>query len=348
MSDGPRDARRSGSGRVSVVIPTFNESDHLGRSIPALVSQRDPNHEFEILVVDDGSTDDTVRVAESLGARVLPHGRNAGPSSARNRGAKAARGEYLLFVDADVVVHRGAVARMASFLDDNPAVAAVIGSYDTDPQAPGVLTQYKNLLHHFVHQNGSRRAATFWSGCGAIRRNVFLAIGGFDERGYPRCIEDIELGYRLRAAGHEIVLDRDLQCTHLKRWTLCSWIRTDVFCRAIPWTGLNLRHGSAPNDLNIATSQRLSVFLTLAAAGLLISAALHPVGALLATLAVLAVVALNYRLFGFFLRVRGPWFALCCVPLHLLYFLYSGIGFAYAWLMFRLGRRAYDWNAPRG
>ena len=123
------------------------------------------------------------------------------------------------------------------------------------------MSQYRNLLHHYVHQRGQIEASTFWGACGAIRRSVFEEVGGFDEERYPRCIEDIELGYRLRRAGHRIVLDKNLQGTHLKKWTLWSVIRTDVCCRAMPWTRLILETRSAPDDLNLRDGQRVSVGL---------------------------------------------------------------------------------------
>ena len=84
-----------------------------------------------------------------------------------------------------------------------------------------MVSQYRNLLHHFVHQEGNPEASTFWAGCGAVRRAAFDAVAGYDEARFRRpSIEDIELGYRLRRAGYRIRLDRDLQCTHLKRWRL--------------------------------------------------------------------------------------------------------------------------------
>jgi len=300
-----------------------------------------------VTVVDDLSSDDTVSVSESLGARVCRLSENSGPSRARNVGAAEARGEYLFFIDADVRIHPGAVWRAVRILDEDPSAAAVFGSYDDRPQARGLPTEYKNLLHHFVHQTGKRQASTFWSGCGAIRRSVFHEVGGFDEIGFPRCIEDIELGYRLRAAGHRILLDRKLQGTHLKRWSLRSWITTDICCRAIPWAQLNLERRVAPDDLNIAWRQKLSVLLTAIGATLVALAPFQPWLLAGGVLAALAVVGLNWRLFDFFRRVRGLRFALACVPLHLFYFLFSGLSFAVVWVAFRAGLQVPDGNAPR-
>src|SRR5439155_19309366 len=103
---------------------------------------------------------------------------------------------------------------------------------------------------------------TFWSGCGAVRRRVFFDVGTFDAKRYSRpSIEDIDLGARLRAAGHRIFLNKAMQATHLKRWTIKGMTACDIFDRAIPWTLLNLQHRKLPNDLNLGLSQRASALL---------------------------------------------------------------------------------------
>ena len=138
-------------------------------------------------------------------------------------------------------------------------MTAVFGSYDSRPAAAGLVSRYRNLLHHFVHQNGNREASTFWAGCGAIRRSVFEKIGGFGSKRFSRpSIEDIELGYCLRQAGYRILLDKGLQGTHLKRWNLYSLIRTDISCRALPWSRLILESKRLPDDLNLKIGQRVS------------------------------------------------------------------------------------------
>ena len=83
----------------------------------------------------------------------------------------------------------------------DPGLVAVFGSYDDDPPADGAVSTFRNLLHHHVHQAAAGPASTFWAGLGALRRDAFLASGGFDERRYPASsVEDIELGMRLSAA----------------------------------------------------------------------------------------------------------------------------------------------------
>ena len=126
----------------------------------------------------------------------------------------------IFFLDADVAIHDDTLSRVVARFEADPGLAALFGSYDDSPTAPDLVSQFRNLLHHYVHQQGefvaeARPARTFWTGCGAIRRHVFLDYGGFDPQLYRRpAIEDIELGYRLTRAGCRIQLVRDIQATH--------------------------------------------------------------------------------------------------------------------------------------
>jgi glycosyltransferase involved in cell wall biosynthesis len=283
---------------------------------------------------------DQPRCARLVGTRmhasVLRLTRNSGPSSARNLGARDATGEILFFVDADVIIGPDAVSRVVRTFAQHPDVDAIFGSYDDEPRAPGLVSQYRNLLHHYVHQHGAVDASTFWSACGAIRRSVFEAVGGFDEKRYPRCIEDIELGYRLRRMGHRILLDKGLQGTHLKRWTLRSMVRTDICCRAIPWTRLILETKSAPDDLNLRGGQRASVAAVGVALLSLPLTAWRPEAAILGAAALLTVLILNRPLYRFYLRRRGLPFSVVAFFLHVLYYLYGGLTYIYVWCDCRL------------
>ncbi len=260
------DDRTQGVSPVSIVIPAHNAAAHLDACLAHLAQS--VVAPLECIVVDDGSTDTTAEVAHRYGATVIRAEARGGPARARNVGAGAARGDILLFLDADVCVRPDTVARVAAAFRSDPALDALIGSYDDAPEAPDFLSQYKNLLHCFTHQTARREASTFWSGCGAIKREVFSAHSGFAE-GYERpAIEDIELGYRLAVARRKVILDRTLLVKHLKRWTLWSLLRTDIMDRGIPWTELILRDGRMPNDLNVQLSQRVSAALALLLVGL--------------------------------------------------------------------------------
>jgi glycosyltransferase involved in cell wall biosynthesis len=333
---------------LSVIIPVYNNPQDLRECLSALIASSCPGS--EIIVVDDASTDDTPSVAAQMGVRVLRLAKNSGPAAARNYGARHALGDILFFVDADVVVAPGAVSRVLAVFTEHQDVAAVFGSYDAQPQAKGVVSRYRNLLHHFVHQNGNPEASTFWAGCGAIRRSVFQELGGFDAQRFPRpSIEDIELGYRLRQAGHRILLDRALQGTHLKRWTLGSVICTDTFYRAIPWSRLILERKQAPDDLNLKGGQRLSVALVGLACLSLPLLLLRFELIFLPALCLVGVTVLNRQLFSFLSRQHGLYFASRCIPLHLLHYLCSGLSYLSIWIVFQLkSLKAHSPTPPIG
>ncbi len=332
--------------QVSAIIPAHNAAKTIARCLTALQgSQPRPD---EIIVVDDCSTDGTGETARALGARVLRTSAQVGaaaqvgPAAARNQGAEAATGDLLFFVDADVVVHADALARALDALGRDGSLTACFGSYDDAPPEPDFLSQYKNLFHHAVHQAGHDEATTFWAGCGVIRRVDFLAVGGFDADRYSEpSIEDIELGYRLIRAGRRIRLCKQMQATHLKRWTAGSLLRTDVCRRAVPWTLLLLREGRLPNDLNLRRTDRVS---TIAVYLLLISGwsvprrqAARCVGAI----AVVLLLAVNYPLYRFFHRRRGARFTALAILWHWFYFLYSGFSFALGLLRHAAGDRRH-------
>ena len=220
----------------------------------------------EVIVVADGDSGGSRRLAEKWGARTLKIPEPEGPGAARNLGARHATGHILFFVDADVTVKPDAIRLVATAFEKDAPPAAIFGSYDDEPWEGNFLSQYKNLAHHRVHQTANREASTFWGACGAIKRGIFFKIGGFNEKyclrrgtSAPGTVEDIELGYRLRKAGYPIELVKELKVKHLKRWTLSSLLKADILYRAVPWSRLILREGRFLNDLNTKVSDRVSV-----------------------------------------------------------------------------------------
>lgn len=331
---------------LSVIVPAYQGELVLPLVLAALRASDLPREQWELIVVDDASTDATAQVAARYADRVLSlPGRPHGPGHARNRGVEASRGEWVVFIDADVVVHADALRLIAAIARNEPEVDAVFGAYDDAPPAPQFISQYRNLLHRYTHQVGAGEAETFWAGCGAVRKRAFVAIGGFDEARYPRPqIEDIELGYRLRDQGGRILLRPEIQGAHLKRWTWRGSVRTDLFDRGVPWVRLLLERGglSERESLNVKRGEQVKtaivgVALLLAAAALL----LRRWDAFMASAALLGAVAVsNRRQIAWFARVRGPVFALATIPMNLWYYLLSGtcvvLGYA---LHVRDGRR---------
>lgn len=312
-----------------MIVPVYNDAVNLRACLEAIRRSEPPVE--ECIVGDDGSTDDSGAVARALGAAVVRLERRSGPAAARNAAAAAASSEVLFFADADVCVHPDAIARAGDLLGREPALDAVIGAYDTSPSAPGFISQYRNLQHSYVHRVAKRDASTFWCGCGAVRRRTFLELGGLDTAYTRPCVEDIEFGYRLRRRGGRIALDPDMQVQHRKRWTIAGMLRCDILDRALPWTDLIHRYRDLPNDLNVAASQRASAALVLAAvAG---ACAGYP---LISAALLVPAIWLNRGFYRFLRDHRGLWFAARAVPLHLLYFAYSALAFAFGTLRWRL------------
>ena len=259
-----------------------------------------------------------------------------GPAAARNEGATAASGDVLVFIDADIEIHPDAFARIRHAFASDPELCAVFGSYDDRPRAPGVVSVFRNLLHHHVHQSSAGPATTFWGGIGAVRRDAFELVGGFDhERFALPSVEDIELGMRLTAAGKRIVLEPAIQGTHLKRWTLAQMVRTDLFQRGIPWVDLLIESRSGSSVLNLGWRHRLSTLAVLAGVGGLAARRPRVTAASLG-----ALVVLNHSFYTLLARQRGGPEAVAGVGLHSLHHLTGALSVPAALL--RRGRRRLD------
>ncbi len=297
-----------------------------------------------ILIVDDASTDGAAKqAAERYGTNYLELSRGPqGPAVARNAGAREAGSvDAYLFVDADVCVHPSTLEGFKAGLMQYPEVDAAFGSYDDDPPATGWISRYKNLLHHYMHQQADRDATTFWSGCGVIRQAAFQSVGGFEHAFSAPSIEDIELGVRLVEAGFRIEVWPHLLCTHLKRWTLGSWLTTDIFQRALPWCRLILaKGGRVPATLNLGYRERVTAGVVCLLVLSLLSVPFVGTMALgLSALCAVGFVLLQCRLLLFFARCGGIRFASAAALMHVVYYLYSCATYAYVMASAAVGDR---------
>jgi GT2 family glycosyltransferase len=282
---------------LTVVIPATDGRTTLGRVLDAV--HRAAGAPEELIVVDRPD--------------------HLGPAAARNLGSRQATGDVLVFVDADIEVHGDVFARIRSAFENDTSLAAIFGSYDDDPGAEGIVSDFRNLLHHHVHQEGAGVATTFWAGLGAIRRDVFLALGGFDEQRFPRpSVEDIELGMRLHAQGGRIVLDPAIRGKHLKNWTLASMAKTDLLRRGVPWLRLVFENHPGSTALNLGWRHRIGTGASLL---LLLGMVRRKPWLVGSTLALLIV--LDRRFYLLLFRRRGPRLVALGVPLHVVHRLTS-------------------------
>lgn len=314
---------------LSVIVPVYNGEATIRQCLERVYGSA--FRDFEVIVVDDHSTDGTAAIVRSFPCQLICCPENLGAGAARNLGAARASGRVFYFLDADILVNSDTFGQAMDALGRHPECSAIFGSFEKNTPADNFVSVYKNLLHHYTHQNSNEEAATFCGGFGAIRRDVFFEMRGFD----PKCrfMEDVELGCRLHRAGHRIRLNKQLQVTHLKRYTFAGLIRSDVIGRAIPWTRIILDSRLIRNDLNTQVHNVVSVpvsFLLLAA--LVIPRLWSVLGLPLCLPAAVVLVALNRGFLRFAWRERGFAFLTGAILMCCFGYLYSGVGAFIGWL----------------
>ncbi|MFN2617501.1 MAG: glycosyltransferase family 2 protein [Thermoleophilaceae bacterium] len=281
--------------QLTVIVPAADRRPTLTPCLEAIVAADDPPDE---VVVADGPAP-------------------LGSAQARNEGALKATGDVLVFVDSDVRVRADAFTRIREAFGRDPSLSALFGAYDEAPPS-GLVSSFRNLLHTHVHQISAGPSRSFWTGIGAIRREAFLELGGFDVS-YP-WIRDIDLGMRLCAHGHRTELDPSIQGSHLKQWTLREMLRTDFARRGKPWIFLLLQHRSVPADLNLGWRHRLSASLSL-----LLGLSLLRRRAAWGSAASLGIVGLNHRLYAMLAARSGRRSLPAAFLLHVIHHLVSAL-----------------------
>lgn len=325
---------------ISILIPVKDDSHNLDHVIAAL--NRSDLSDVEVLICDDGSHPPVERNCslESPDRFLLYRTGGCGPSRARNFLAQKAQGDYLFFLDSDTEPLDDTLTMVRRIIVEYPHLDGFIGSYDPSPREASVISRYKNLSHHFVHQNAAGRISTFWCGCGIIKRDVFVDAGGLNEA-YPHpSIEDVEFGMRISRTGKIVALFPGLQVRHLKNWTLVNWVKTDLVRRGIPWIRLMAARGQWLRELNFNAKGRAAALAL--CAGLLSGAAglAFPRLLLLAVLFLSGFLVLNRTLFRFLLQREGLIRMALMVPIHMLYTLIAVTSFALGLL------QTWLWGAP--
>lgn len=330
----------------SVVIPAYDAMDTLPACLDALEAARP--RPAEIVVYDDGSSDGTGDYARSRGAKVIGGDRaNRGPGYGRNVGVAAARNGIVVFVDADVVVAPDAPGLLAKKVAARGVVAA-FGAYCDEAPVSRLTGRYANLRHHHTHVqaaggDAAAEAETFWSGLGAVDREAYLRVGGFDETLYDRpCIEDVELGVRLRERGGRILLVPDARGTHLKDWTLRQLWHTDVFARAVPWSKL-VAEGRIGDTLNTNDREKTKSVLAHAVWLSALGAVFVPIMLIVTAILCATYVFANRRFLGVLGR-QSKRLAVVGTALHWAYHLYASVAFALVMVLTglrtRMGQRS--------
>jgi glycosyltransferase involved in cell wall biosynthesis len=316
--------RSSSTPLLSIIIPVHNGGETIALCLSSIIDSSFTD--YEIIVVDDGSSDNTTDIVAKFPCHLIRLTESRGAARARNQGAALARGKYLFFTDSDIMIQKNTLQKLIDILDSDTGYHAVIGSYTKHTRVNNFLSVFKNYCHHFTHQKSREEALTFWTGCGGIEKRIFIKQGGFSESYTSASIEDIEFGYRLSRQGYRIKLAKSIQVTHLKRYTLSSLIRSDVLNRAVPWTTLMLDSHTFQSDLNTTFANAVSVF-TVQLIPFTILLSLYNEDFLHVVFAEMVLFSLcNMDFYHFLIQNDDFAFTIKSVAMSFVYFYYSGLG----------------------
>jgi GT2 family glycosyltransferase len=324
---------------LSVVVPVRNGEISLAQTLRTIRNSDLAGQEFELIVVDDSSTDRSAAIAARYADKVVRlTGDRSGLAYARNRGAELAHGEAIAFIDSDVMILPDTLARMHKYLDGQQGLAAISTALDSEPGASNFISQYWSLLLHFGDKTHPGICGHFSSRCGMVRRSALMSIGMFDEWKFGTgTLEGVELGLRFERGGYDVLLDPAIQVTGLKRWTLSTvfrevWNRSALLARSLGYQRTRMR---TPGDVVFTLSRAaIPALALLGTAGL--SAAFLPTPAgwpVRVAIVVAAVVLTNFSVLRFFLRERGFAFAVGVVPVHFLFQSVGAAGLCAGWIM---------------
>ncbi len=245
---------------ISVVIPAYNVERVIGRCLDALLAQTLTRDQYEIIVVDDGSTDGTGAAARARSVRVLRQ-ENCGAGAARNTGAHAAQGHIVLFLDADSVPDERWIQAMAQLFADRE-VAGVSGEKKT--RQTNWVARFVQAEYDYKYGLIAAHGATDFvdSSTAGYRREIFLANGGFDAAMMEA--EDTELSFRLAERGYRLVLARDAVAYHTHPERLGEYLRRK-FQYAV-WRAVVYRRmpGKVASETRTPPTQKLQVLIAFA------------------------------------------------------------------------------------
>ncbi len=199
---------------ISIIIPVLNAEKTISKTLHSVLASS--FRDFELIVVDDGSTDGTLSLVSGFAVRVIKSGPRRGPAHARNLGAKESKGDALLFLDSDVCLRGDTVQKMMETINEGRADAAA-AIYSRRSLNAGFFRNFK-ALHNYSYckfvepQVGAD--VIFATFCAMIRKDLFMELGGFDVRYKSNDIEDYELGYRMVDRGYTLVRNRAVEVDH--------------------------------------------------------------------------------------------------------------------------------------
>ncbi|MCM8790574.1 MAG: glycosyltransferase family 2 protein [Candidatus Omnitrophica bacterium] len=221
----------------SIVIPTYNSAKTLAGLLDSIQKQRFAN--FEVIVVDDNSSDGTLGIASRYDCKVFSLKKNRGAAYARNYGAQKASGNILIFFDSDVILYEDVLKRIHERLSKDK-MPVLIGMYSGEPANKGFIPEFKALQEEVWYSRiPSNKATPFTPYVGIIRKDLFLSLGGFDVKYKDADVEDYEFTIKLMKKVPNIYLDREIKVKH--HFPGIKKLVRSYFRRCFLWTEIFLK-----------------------------------------------------------------------------------------------------------
>lgn len=231
---------------ISIIVPNYNGSNTISMCLRNIYSSTYKN--YEVIVVDDGSTDNSISEIKKYNCKLVKLNKNKGPSCARNAGAEFASGDIFLFIDSDVCIQNDTLNLINGRFNMDADISAVVGMPDKYCKFKNIASQHFNLRVHFNYLNMPKYIPILYGSLCAVKKEAFFNVGGFDTELKKAGVEDNDLGYRLNDNNYKILLDKNIQFNHYKYISLLKLLKND-FLRASDRRKLMLRRNNTLRDI---------------------------------------------------------------------------------------------------
>jgi len=297
---------------ISVIIPNHNGAKTIGLCLEAALAAEYPN--FEVLVVDDCSTDSSIAIIDSYPCRLIRLPKHGGASKARNTGAQNSRGDLLFFIDADCILEPDTLAKAAAAFDKEGPGVVIGGTYTWLPYDKKIFSIFQSIFIHYSETKNCSAPDYIATHAMLISKELFLKSGAFDEHFMP-ILEDVEFSHRLKKSGVRLLMAPEVQVQHIFNFSLVKSLRNG-FRKSKYWSVYSIKNkdlladsGTASQEIKINVLANFLVLLLLLGAILLKSG----LPLLAALLVVFSNLYFNRKLLMAFYAAGGPSFAIFAV-----------------------------------
>ncbi len=318
---------------VSVIIPNRNGATTIGKCLGAALASRHAN--FEVIVVDDGSEDNSVSVIAQYPCKLVQLSKHGGAAVARNQGVRHARGAILFFTDADCLLQDDTLALAAATLAAEGPGTIVGGTYTVTPYDRRFCSRFQSVFIRYFESRRAPAADYIATHALAMDADSFRWHKGFTHGPLP-ILEDVEFSHRLRRAGFRLVMNPAIQVQHIFNYSLLRSLR-NAFTKSMYWTGYaignrDLLADSGTASVGLKVNVCVQAFNGLMLAGYLLSG--RPEFLVLLSVALAFNLFVNRGLLLAFRRAEGSGFAVKAALYYLLLYPVAVASGAGAGLMF--------------